>query len=60
MVFHALKRGYVHWASGRVSKVEVHTPHPHFAFVKTAVIPSMWCGSYSVKLILKKQKIRRK
>lgn len=58
MAFRALKRGYVHWASGRVSKVEVHTRHPHFAFVRSTVIPSMRSGSYVVKLLLKKRMLR--
>ena len=44
-----------------VSKLKfIHTHHPHFAFVKSAVIPSVQSGSYSVKLLLKKRKIREK
>ena len=55
MAFRALKRGYVHWASGRVSKLEVQTRHPHFTFFRSTVIPSMRSGSYSVKVLFKKR-----
>ena len=58
MAFRALKRGYVHWASGRVSKVEVQTRHPLFTFIQSTVIPSMRSGSYSVKLLLRKRTLR--
>ena len=58
MAFRALKRGYVHWASGRISKLEVQTRHPHFTFIRSAIIPSMRSGSYSVKLLLKKRTLR--
>ena len=60
MAFRALKRGYVHWAYGRVSKVEVQTCHPHFTFIRSTIIPSMRSGSYSVKLLLKKRILRER
>ena len=57
MAFRALKRGYIHWASGRLSKLEVQTLHPHYAFVRGSMIPSMRAGTYVVTLMLKKQTI---
>ena len=54
MAFRALKRGYIHWASGRLNKIEFHTCHPHYTFVRCSVIPSMRTGTYTVKLILKR------
>ena len=57
MAFRALKKGYVHWASGRMNKIEVQTHHPHFAFVRSVMIPSMRSGTYSLKVLLKKQTV---
>ena len=59
MTFRALKRGYVHWASGRtcMNKLEVQTRHPNFAFVRSVMTPSMRSGTYSVKVLLKKQTV---
>lgn len=53
--FRALKRGYIHWASGRINKLELHTLHPLYTFLWCWIIPSMKPGTYLVKLILKKQ-----
>ena len=55
--FRALKRGYVHWASGRLSKLEVQTRHPNFTFVRCSMIPSMRTGTYTVKIMLEKRTI---
>ena len=33
MAFQALKKGYVHWASGRINKLEIQMRRPNFAFV---------------------------
>ena len=57
LAFRALKRGYIHWASGRLSKLEVQTRHPVYTFVRCSVIPSMRSGTYLVKLMLKKQTV---
>ncbi len=57
MAFRALKRGYIHWASGRLRKLEVQTRHPHYAFVRGSVVPSMRPGTYMVTLMLKKETI---
>ena len=55
--FRALKRGYVHWASGRLSKMEVQTRHPLYTFVRCQMVPSMRAGTYTVTMILKKEKL---
>ena len=41
--FHALYRGYNHWASGRVEKIEVNINEP-----------SMKTGNYKVNILLRK------
>ena len=58
MAFRALRKGYIHWQSGRLSKIEVHTFHPSYVFVKCITIPSMRAGTYTVKVTLKKEMIR--
>ena len=55
--FRALKRGYIHWASGRLSKLEVHTLHPVYSFIRASIVPSMRTGTYLVKIILKKLRV---
>ena len=55
--FRALTRGYVHWASGRICKLEIHTLHPLYAFVRCSMIPSMRAGSYSVTILLKREAV---
>lgn len=57
LAFRALKRGYVHWACGRMNKLEVQTRHPHFTFIRSVMIPSVQSGTYSVKVLLKKQSV---
>ena len=52
--FRALKRGYVHWASGRVEKIEVNTNNPLYCHVHSTIKPSMKSGTYKVYLLLKK------
>ena len=42
--FYTLKRGYVHWASGRVQKIEVNANNP------------LRKGTYKVYLLLSKEK----
>ena len=39
--FRALYRGYNHWASGRVEKIEVNINDPSYCFVRCVVIPLM-------------------
>ena len=55
--FRSLKRGYIHWASGRVKKIEIQTRNPNYAFVRCTMIPSMRSGTYTVKVMLKKQSV---
>jgi hypothetical protein len=49
--FRALYRGYNHWASGRVEKIEVNTQNLYYCFVRCVVAPSMKQGSYKVYLV---------
>ena len=51
--FRALKRGYTHWASGRLKKIEVNTNHPGYCHVRSTTTPSMKSGMYKVYLLLK-------
>ena len=60
MAFRALKQGYKHCASGRLSKLEIQTRHPEYAFVRSSIVPSMKSGVYKVKLILQKQLLNGK
>ena len=55
--FRALTRGYAHWASGRILKLEIHTVHPLCAFVRCAMIPSMRAGSFIVTILLKREAV---
>ena len=50
--FRTLYRGYNHWASGRVDKIEVNAQNHFFCFVRCVVTPSMKPGSYKVNLVL--------
>ena len=34
-------------------RMEVQTRHQNFAFIRSVMIPSMWSGTYSVKILLK-------
>ena len=52
--FCALYRGYNHWASGRVEKIEININDPSYCFVHCCVVPSMKTGIYKVDLLLKK------
>ena len=54
--FRALKRGYVHWASGRLDRLEVHCTHPHFCYVRCNMTPSMKSGIYHVYMLLGKKR----
>ena len=52
--FRALSRGYVHWASGRMEKLEVNYHNPTFCHVRCTMKPSMKDGSYTVYVLLEK------
>lgn len=50
--FRALQRGYNHWASGRLSHLEVNCKHPLFCHVRCSMTPSMKSGVYHVYVLL--------
>lgn len=52
--FRALKRGFNHWASGRIDHLYVHYTHPRYCHVKCDMIPSMKTGTYRVYVLLVK------
>ena len=52
--FRALKRGYIHWASGRVVKIEINAINPDYCHVRSTMKPSMKQGSYLVYILLQK------
>lgn len=52
--FRALTRGYTHWASGRLSVLEIHTQHPEYCHVRSNMKPSMKTGIYTVYMLLSK------
>ena len=52
--FRALYKGYNHWASGRVEKIEININNPSYCFVRCCVVPSMKAGVYKVNLLLRK------
>jgi len=52
--FRALTRGYIHWASGRLHKLEANTCNPTLCFIRCQMRPSVKCGFYTVKMILVK------
>ena len=55
--FRALSRGYVHWASGRMEKLEINIQNPMFCHVRCAMKPSMKSGSYKVYVLLERDGI---
>ena len=54
--FRALKRGFTHWASGRMDHLSVNYTHPKYCHVKCNMIPSMKTGLYHVYILLVKEK----
>ena len=50
--FRALTRGFNHWASGRLSKIQVNSSHPEFCHVHATCVPSIKQGTYHVYLLL--------
>ena len=55
--FRALQRGYVHWASGRISRIEVNCQHPMYCHVRCTMTPSMKPGVYHVYVLLGKDDV---
>ena len=52
--FRALSRGYAHWASGRMEKLEVNYRNPTFCHIRCTMKPSMKDGFYTVYVLLEK------
>lgn len=50
--FRALARGYTHWASGRMDKLEINTKTPGYCHVRCCMQPSMKAGNYQVYILL--------
>lgn len=53
--FRALKRGYIHFSSGRVSSIEIQNRNSVYCFVRSTMTPSLRTGSNKVTMILKKE-----
>ena len=53
--FRALQRGFNHWSSGRLDRLEIHCGHPHFCHVRCNMTPSMKTGIYHVYMLLGKK-----
>ena len=53
--FCALTRGFTHWSSGRMDRVEVNLHHPEFCHVKCTMTSSMKQGTYQVYILLRKE-----
>ena len=50
--FQSLKQGFKHWASGRLSYLEINVQHPLFCHVRSKMSPSMKQGMYTVYVLL--------
>lgn len=50
--FRALERGFTHWSSGRLSKIEINFSNPSFCHVRCRMTPSMKQGLYKVYMLL--------
>ena len=50
--FRALERGFTHWSSGRLSKLEINFANPSFCHVRCKMTPSMKQGLYNVYMLL--------
>ena len=50
--FRSLQRGYTHWSSGRLKKLDIHFLHPMYCHVRCKMTPSMKQGNYSVYILL--------
>ena len=54
--FRALQRGFAHWSSGRLAKLEINLRHPQFCLVQCQMTPSMKQGLYHVYIILGRER----
>ncbi len=52
--FRALSRGFQHWSSGRIERIDVNLRHPHYCHVRCSIKPSMKQGVYHVYLLLQR------
>ena len=50
--FRSFKQGFKHWASGRLSYLELNVCHPLFCHVRSKMTPSMKQGIYTVYILL--------
>lgn len=50
--FRALQRGFTHWSSGRLKKLDVHFLHPLYCHIRCQMTPSMKQGNYNVYILL--------
>lgn len=50
--FRSLQRGFIHWSSGRLSKLEMNFCHPLFCHVRCQTTPSMKQGLYHLYVLL--------
>ena len=50
--FRALTRGYTHWASGRISQIDVNLENPMYCHVRSTMTRLMKQGNYHVWLLL--------
>ena len=50
--FRALTRGFIHWQSGCLEKLEINVHHPHFCHVQSQTKPSLRQGTYHVSVLL--------
>ena len=53
--FHALTRGFIHWASGRIDSIEVNIHNPLYVHIQSSMKPSMKQGSYHVWILLQRE-----
>ena len=51
--FRALSRGYTHWESGHVERIEVNFNNSLYCHVQSVMKPSMKQGSYRIWIVLK-------
>ena len=54
--FRALQRGFAHWSSGGLAKLEINLQHPQFCHVRCQMTPSMKQGLYHVYILLGRER----
>ena len=52
--FRALTRGFTHWSSGCVDRIEVNISHPQYCHFRCTMTPSMKPGTYRVYILLQR------